>query len=817
MKSVLFIIVSCIIYQSAITQEISIFSKTLDAWRNDYPQEKVFLQTDKSYYNTGDIIWIKAWCATTEGPTYLSKIIYIDLVDEKGNVRLKKMYQLDSLGATAADFEIPANLPAGNYSLNGYTLWMLNFPEFISQKNVYIYSSGNTHNLNLNQLKRNKLLIEFFPEGGHLIAGNENRIAFKATDNYGSPVTCKGHISDNSGKKIIDFETEHDGMGSFEFMVEPGKKYTAVVEAANAALNYLLPEPREEGISLKVTGNPGRIFALIHRGEKNKEAYSKLTVVAQLNYTVVHTSILDIDQGQTAVSISKKNLPPGIMQITVFDENKRPLAERIVFVENYQLVSPDIKMELTNFSAKGKNRLNFSLDSVSASSVSCLITAYDSSLNYQENIASYLLLGSEIKGNINRPSYYLKDKSATTLKHLDLLLMTQGWRRYRWEKLIAGEKIPLKYAVESAISFRGTVFKSDRKDPVTEGKVSFIIHGIDSTSILAEAGLTDKGEFLLSDINYKKKAEVAYMGTNNKKENFIVDVKMTPNYIDSLSKSAFTPSLNLDTLSRAGQHSQLLAYLKAGANDSSQFKVLTGVTVRARKMDRLDSLNSEYATGVFQMGKSVDPSAFPQYSSVWQMLLAAVPGITIEGNPFDPMVSFNRFGGQRIVSPVDVTSETGGTDISVPSVVEETGIAYFLNEVNVSKDVINTLAVDDIAFIKVLKNEAAALGASQGAIAFYTKTGTNISARPYDKSYTRQNFEGYAIHKEFFSPDYSQHATKSGDDNRFTLFWSGSIRPAKDGKYRFEFYNNDTNKKFYCLIQGIDADGQLILKEIAID
>ncbi|MBK7289325.1 MAG: hypothetical protein IPI78_03210 [Chitinophagaceae bacterium] len=81
--------------------------------------------------------------------------------------------------------------------------------------------------------------------------------------------------------------------------------------------------------------------------------------------------------------------------------------------------------------------------------------------------------------------------------------------------------------------------KSDRNEIVKDGKVSFIIRGADSTSILAEATVTDKGEFLLSDINYKKDAEVAYMGTNNKKENFIVDVKLFPNYIDSLKKIDF--------------------------------------------------------------------------------------------------------------------------------------------------------------------------------------------------------------------------------------------------------------------------------------
>ena len=49
--------------------------KNLDKWRNDYPQEKVYLQTDKSYYIPGENMWMKAWCTGIDGPTYLSRII----------------------------------------------------------------------------------------------------------------------------------------------------------------------------------------------------------------------------------------------------------------------------------------------------------------------------------------------------------------------------------------------------------------------------------------------------------------------------------------------------------------------------------------------------------------------------------------------------------------------------------------------------------------------------------------------------------------------------------------------------------------------
>ena len=800
--------------------QTDLLKKNLDKWRNEYPQEKIYLQTDKSYYVGGEDIWIKTWCTTIDGPTFLSRIVYIDIVDQKGIVVQKKMYQLDSLGSTAASFSIPSNILSGNYSINAYTLWMLNFPDFIFRKNIFIYGNDYKPDASIANKPGAKLQLVFFPEGGDLINGVENRIAFKATDSYGYPITIKGQIETEDGLKVADIATEHDGMGVFEFQPTVGKKYSAAITSGgNSKLTFQLPAIKEEGINLKINNtNPNRLFIVLRRGEKNKDAFNELKVVTQLNYQVINTTLLNIDEGQAAASISKKGFPPGILQITVFDKNNLPVAERIAFNENYSFVQPVIKNELKNLSGKGKNRISFSFDSTANPSISCLVTDYDATSLYVENIASSLLFAAELKGNIFNSGYYVKDKDPVTLRHLDLLLMTQGWRRFDWKKINSQEPPILKFPVESAITFRGTMYKSDRKEIVKDGKVSFIIRGADSTSILAEATVTDKGEFLLSDINYKKDAEVAYMGTNNKKENFIVDVKLFPNYIDSLKKSMFTSTLNLDTADIANGRSQLLLSLQSSIllNDSvAKYKTLDNVILKAHKISKADSLNNEYASGIFQTGKSIDPKDFKNAFSIWQMLQQSVPGITIEGNPFDPTVSFNRFSGLAIPDPV--SGEGSDDPLSTPDILEEGGIAYYINEVNVSKDVINSLSVSDIALIKVLKNEAAALGVTQGAIAFYTKSGADFTGRIYDKTYTKERRDGYAIVKEFYSPDYTSPEKKLDKDNRYTLYWNGAIVPAKDGKYRFEFYNNDMSKKLRLLIQGISSDGELIYNQIIIE
>ena len=83
--------------------------------------------------------------------------------------------------------------------------------------------------------------ISFFPEGGNLVEGLMNTIAFKATDEKGIPVAVRGTISNNKNEKITSFSSYHDGMGMFELIPQAGLNYFASFEADVTAKNILCP------------------------------------------------------------------------------------------------------------------------------------------------------------------------------------------------------------------------------------------------------------------------------------------------------------------------------------------------------------------------------------------------------------------------------------------------------------------------------------------------------------------------------------------------------------------------------------------------
>lgn len=773
-------------------------------FREEYPQEKVFLQTDRSYYVAGETMWMKAWCTTENQPSFLSRILYVDLVNNKGEVVEKKMYKLDSLSTTPAFLDIPKVSTTGNYSVNAYTLWMLNFPEFVFRKNVFIYGEDFTQANKKRASATSSIKLNFFAEGGDIIGSVKNRIAFKATDAKGFPVAVSGAINDKSGAKVADITTLHDGMGAFELLAKDEEQYTAVLSsAAGNGLSFKLPAVKTEGVAVRVENtNPNRLFVLLERSNNNKAKYGKLKVTAQTNYQVVFNTDLNLDEDQVAASIPKKNLPAGIMQITVFTADGAPIAERLAYIENQTLEAPNVSLDVVDTKRRGLNKYSFSLNNPDKSSLSVLVSnaAYVNPIYKDENIASSLLLSSDIVGYIHNPGYYFKDKNPETLQHLDLLLMTQGWRRFDWKKLTAGQFPAIKYPVESAITISGKVNKSGRNELVKEGQVAFVIKGEDSTSILADARLTDKGEFLLTDLDYRKKATIAYQGTNNKKEKLIVDVLLNSSYIDTLKKSLYKAFIDLDTTDISNRKDPLSNYIytqislldKEGLND---INYLGNVTVRTKARTKIDSLVSEYVTDIYEDSDQTLVMDDKPYFNIWQYLQRNIAGLQVTpSEPNGGSVGFTRHMG------ADAFSEVGADSLR-----------FFVNEVPVSNDVVDAIRPEDVALIKVYKgNLGFILGANRGAIAIYTKKGTT-SKTPFEKTFSKIERLGYTIVREFYSPDYSNPEVNATEtDKRATLYWNGSIKPASDGKYHVKFYNNDIATKLKLTIQGIDAKGRLI-------
>ncbi len=769
----------------------------LDSFSFIRPQEKTYIQTDRNDYIAGEAIWFKTYARLDDKPTILSRVIYVELVNALGAVMEKKMYRLKE-GMADGVLDIKRELPSGNYYLRCYTLWMLNFPSFVTEKKIRIFNYINPMKELRRILTKTTANINFFPEGGNLVTGLKSTLAFKALDEHGNPITVNGDIVNAKNEKVISFKSIHDGMGSFELLPNGNDVYRAIIQLPDGSNKTVtLPVVKEEGIILSVdNSNLNKAFVKVERSEKNKEKYNNLLVVAQINYKVAYMGKLNIDDGLDAVAINKKNLPPGIMQVTVLTEDGRPLAERIVFVANHTISNALLEAGLVNHDKRKKNIITLDArEFTNLQAAVAVINANSESGKYAPTILSSFLLSSDIKGYINDPGYYFKDKEPLTLQHLDLLMMINGWRRFNLEDIMASKFPDLHYPFETSLSITGKVLQSNGKSVLKAGKINLIIKGEDSTNILAEAKTNDASVFVVADIEFQKAATIHFQGTNTTKTEAVVAVTIDSTYFDTLARV----KMNTETIFATVQSSPYLQQLLTDKQkaDSASGKTLSEVVVRTRKRSNIDSLNSVYATDIFfnsDQTLALNPNI--NYYDVWQFLRMSVPGIIINQTDSGLDVKFSRYEG------IDMFSSEGNASIQ-----------FFLNEIPVSMQLIESIDPSDIAIVKIFKGVSGiALGAARGAIAIYTikgKTGRDWRKKGFD--FFRRS--GYSVTREFYEMDYSRiNPENTNPDVRTTIYWNPRVK-IKDGKAIIEFYNDDVCKKFKVVMEGMDANGKLLHAE----
>jgi hypothetical protein len=769
----------------------------LDSFAFIQPQEKAYIQTDRNTYLTGEPIWFKAYTTLNEKPTILSKIVYVELVSEDGKLVDKKMLKLIN-GSANGNIDTKFSYISGNYLLRAYTLWMLNFPEYIFEKKVSILNSSDSKKIKKSVAAKQNLSIAFYPEGGNLISSTKSIIAVKATGQYNNPIEVNGNVLNTKNEKVASFETVHNGMGKFEFLPKEGEIYKAQITWANGQQKtVLLPLVNSEGIVLTVdNSNLSKTFVSVARNEKNKAIYNNLIVVAQINYQVAYMGKLNIDEGLDAVAIPKKNLPAGIMHITVLSEDGKPLAERIVFVANH-----DINKNLitaTTINTEKRKRNNISIDVSQFKSINAAIAITNASAfsnNSNENIRSFFLLSSDIKGKIYKPEKYFENKESLTLNNLDLVMLTNGWRRFKLEEILASKFPILQYPFERGLTVTGKVLESNGKSILKAGKINLIINGEDSTKIISQANTNTSSAFYIDNIDYKKEATIYYQGTNLNNKQAIVSVNFNPSFFDTLKNGTLKinePLFSEEKNENSDYYDKLILEKQRIENEKS--KTLETVIVKSKKSSTQDSLNRQYASDIFyESDQTIPVNTTINTGDILQFLRGIVPGISIIRSDTGTQVNFTRYQG------ADYFSENGAT-----------GVQFFLNEVPVSIDVVESLFAEDIGLVKVYKgNTAIALGADRGAIALYTIKGK--STRDWrSKGFDFIKKLGYSVVREFSKVDYSKiNPTNEFADVRTTIYWNPSIT-VKDGKALIDFYNDDVCKKFKIIVEGIDEDGKLL-------
>lgn len=760
-------------------------------WSKTNPVEKLYLQLDRESYFAGQTIWFKGYFMSSFIPSGKSTTLYVELLNNQSDIIVRGIFPA-YLSISIGQLDLPENTPAGTYQLRAYSPLMMNQPGFIFHKRITIYGKeGKKKEVTATE---NKSQLLFFPEGGNMISGLLNVVAFKATGKNGLPVNVEGEIVNDKGDLITSFKSMHDGMGSFPIIPVEGESYFATI--AGSEVRYALPQQTKNGIIFSVrTTAKGKQFRI--QAGSEEPAFKPAYMIGQMGNEIIFRQPLGDGKKEINGLIPTSNFYSGILHLTVFNKDDMPLAERLAFIDNRDYILPgELRMDTLDTGTRKRNRFSILLkDTVIGNfSVSVTDADYENETSRPQNIYSWFLLNSDIKGYIHNPSYYFSSASEVVKNAMDLVMMTNGWTRFKWTDVAQNKLPPPQFKDPGYISLKGRVMIEGTKRPLENKDIIVMMRPEDTT--IGKAGMprfirTDSsGYFNMDSIIFYDKMRILFSDVRGNKSKYIA-VKLEG---DSLNRKYPLPpvALPVDSSTTVNTAKMMSAY-----NDFSMAAGVTleTVTVKARQKTEQEKLNEQYASGLFAGGindRTLDLRNENFSGSIFQYLQGRIAGLMVSGTPGDYVLSF-RGGG------------LGGNNVSL-----------FLDQMPVDASMIEAIPVNQIAMVKLLPNSVATFGGGT-ALAIYTKKGNDLTTS-LDSPTDIITYNGYTIVKEFYNPDYDRQPVTGKTDNRLTLTWQPALFVADaDPEIPVIFYNNDRTKRFKIVAEGITEDGRMLMIEKIIE
>jgi hypothetical protein len=763
-----------------------------------YPSEKIYIHYDKDYYVSGETIWFKAYLYSDGKPSGLSSNLYLQFINSKGQVIFNQKYP--ALGAVAkGNIDIPDSLTQGNYYIRAFTAGMLNYEEaFIYKKNIFVFKGSSTAASGAAEAQN--VSLQFFPESGNMVDGILTVVGFKATDQWGAPVEVNGVIRTENGTTIASFKTYHDGIGKVQFKAQSGNKYVAEVETALGPRTYPLPVVQPSGINIKITDEKGGKKFQLSRSEKDKAQVESILLVAEINNHIVYENEIAFEDYPSVIGhLVTDSLPSGILHFTAFNRDGMPLAERLCFVDNREYRGT-AEIGITKASAEKRAENTFEINFPDVLQRSCSVAVTDwpvAGFNDNDNIWSRFLLTSDLKGYIYNPSWYFQDQNDSTRLALDNLMLTHGWSRFNWTKILSGQFPEKKYRDAGLISLRGSVKDERTKELLPAGKLNILLEAEDSTSQTYEVGVDAKGGFKMDSLVFRGRSNLfyAYTGSNDKPRPSLAFVDEEPmKQVISVVPNDIAKN-NIERTAAGLQNKKEIdtryQYVKSRFGEE---KELERVTIQAKSNKKpFDEVNEKYTTGVFRSpGKvnldNVNEPATDKSINVVDYIKNRIQQIEIQGGRFVNRKNISLMSGQKWL------------------------VGVFLNESPSDISLLRTLRIQDVALIKFYEAGFVGVGSGSpgGAISVYTKERFKEDEKPDKLNFFE--YQGYSITKEFYQPDYGgADAKRTAPDNRSTLYWNPDVYTDSETRsVKLNFFNNDFSKKYKIVLEGFDANGKLL-------
>jgi len=459
---------------------------------------------------------------------------------------------------------------------------------------------------------------------------------------------------------------------------------------------------------------------------------------------------------------------------------------------------------LGNLKRRGKNTLVINLPINIEANYSVSVTDAGVGADSSDNIITHFLVSSELRGKIYQPYYYFTDNSDSLQAQLDLVMLTNGWRKISWETIVQGKMPEIKYPKDTSyLTLQGKVFGIGPQNYRNGMAILMILVKKDSSRQLLQLPLLKDGSFedagtLLVDTSklyYQVAGNAALTGTTA----ITAGIKMLPAPIHIWNNATFSTYDFTDT--SAENRAKYFALEEEKIKKYLEGNVLKGVTIVTRIKTPEEKLDDAYTSGLFTGGEAITFDVLDDKSAgITANLLSYLTG---------------RVPGMTIINRNDLN---GGSSVSWRGASP----TFYLNENQIDVSQVNTIDMNNVAYIKVFRPPFIGdfSGGEGGAVVIYTKKGADaIQGNDEKKGLPYKIITGYTAQKEFYSPDYgSLDFYDEKADVRSTLYWNPNIEMTSDNHIqKFTFYNNDISHSYRIVLEGFTKDGKLAHVEKVIE
>ncbi len=651
----------------------------------------------------------------------------------------------------------------------------------------------------------NQNSIQIFPESGELVNNILSKTGFKTLTPNGLGKKAKIKVVEENQTTVADFETNSLGMGSIPLVLQTGKKYvaTALFEDGSST-SASLPPVQNSGYVLTVNSVLKDKIAAQLSATADLVNGKDIYLIAQYNGLVLHAAKQKLNGTDILFNIPKKNLPSGVLQLSILTEQMIPIVERLVF--NYNTTSTllpvSVELNKSSFTTRDKVVADLSVkyedsDTTRFAALSASVVNFskvDSTTDrYYSSIVSELLLKSDLRGFIERPNYYFADLTNIKLTELDNLMLIQGWRKLDWKNYTSTSTAAFR--PEKGLTIAGTIKKTARKTVVPNAKVTLIPT---SNMLLSVDTLTDNnGRFAFDELLFADSVKFIVTGDGPKEKkrvDIVIDNPLIPPPNTSKDQPLLLNDINTTLLTQLKNSQQFLGELEAAGiiQKSIQLEEVQVNRVRANKADK----NSRNLNGPGNADQVISAEDLSTCTTLEQCLAGRLVGVIFRnGVPYS-----TRSVGLNGGSPMQIV----------------------LDGMYIEAEQINMINVADISSIEVLRSagNTAIYGmyGGNGVIVITSKSGDAISSSYTPTGILTITPKGLYVSRTFFKPQYDAKIQKElSRDLRTTIAWEPNLITPKDGKTHFEFFTSDEPGTYKLIVEGISMDGRIAHLEYLIE